>query len=192
MRRSRRQRRRICYSLDLLAGESKMNWDAIATSAEVIGALGVIASLIYVAKQVRSSQATAADTNRLTRSAGVREMLHSYAVNDDLRRSVIAANGLESFYEQMASKFDISVDDAARNDFSNAYWFWLHWGQYSSTTDSEDLSELKNVLVSYVMLPAMKYSWDNSFFAQPMLDKGFVEFVEAALADHLPEKEIKQ
>lgn len=32
-----------------------MNWDLIAAVAQVLGALGVIASLVYLAKQVRSS-----------------------------------------------------------------------------------------------------------------------------------------
>lgn len=48
-----------------------MNWELIATLAEVVAAIGVIASLIYVARQVRSSQETAANTNRLTRAGGV-------------------------------------------------------------------------------------------------------------------------
>ena len=42
------------------------SWEAVGTFAEVIGAIGVIASLLYVAKQVKAAQATAADTNRLT------------------------------------------------------------------------------------------------------------------------------
>ena len=32
-----------------------MNWDAIGAMAELAGALGVIASLIYVATQIRQS-----------------------------------------------------------------------------------------------------------------------------------------
>lgn len=33
-----------------------MNWDAIATLAEVIGAVGVIASLVYLAQQIRMTR----------------------------------------------------------------------------------------------------------------------------------------
>ena len=32
-----------------------MNWEAIATIAEIVGAVGVIASLIYLAAQIRQS-----------------------------------------------------------------------------------------------------------------------------------------
>ncbi len=44
-----------------------MNWEAIATIAEVVGALGVIASLLYVGVQVRhNSEATRAATTAQT------------------------------------------------------------------------------------------------------------------------------
>ena len=35
-----------------------MNWDALGASAELIAALGVIASLLYLARQIRQSNAT--------------------------------------------------------------------------------------------------------------------------------------
>ena len=63
-----------------------MNWELITTVAEVVAAIGVIASLIYVARQVRSSQETAADSNRLARAGGVREVMLANATNDELRK----------------------------------------------------------------------------------------------------------
>ena len=35
-----------------------MNWEAIATVAEVIGAIGVVASLLYVGVQIRQNSET--------------------------------------------------------------------------------------------------------------------------------------
>jgi hypothetical protein len=162
-------------------GMVKMNWETIATLAEVVAAIGVIASLIYVARQVRSSQETAADTNRLTRASGVREIMLANATNDELRNSVIKAFGLTKNYEKMARVLEIDFDDAARVDFQNNMYFWLHWGQFSSTTDPQDLEELKGVVLSY-SIPAFKYSWENSLWAPRPLDSKFVEFVDTALA----------
>ena len=159
-----------------------MNWELIATLAEVVAAIGVIASLIYVARQVRSSQETAADTNRLARAGGVREIMLANATNDDLRNSVIKAYGMAPYYEEMARVLDITFDDAARADFQNNIYFWLHWGQFASTTDPQDLEELKNVLHTY-SIPGLKYSWENSPFAKPVLDAKFVKFVDAAIAE---------
>jgi hypothetical protein len=44
-----------------------MNWEAI-------GALAVVATLVYLATQVRYAKQAAADQNRLTRANGVREI----------------------------------------------------------------------------------------------------------------------
>ena len=159
-----------------------MNWGTIATLAEVVAAIGVIASLIYVARQVRSSQATAADSNRLTRANGVREIMLANATNNELRNSVIKAYGFTPYYEEMARVLDITFDDAARADFQNNVYFWLHWGQFASTTDPQDLEELKGVLRTY-SLRGLNYSWEHSPFAKPALDPKFVEFVDAAIAE---------
>ncbi len=97
-----------------------MNWDLVATIAEVVAAIGVIASLIYVARQVRSAQSTAADTNRLTRASGAHEWLLTVAATDNLRDSVSKTYGLGPFHEEFAAEFDVSVEDAARTDYASA------------------------------------------------------------------------
>ena len=103
------------------------------------------------------------------------------ATNDDFRISISKANGFGFHYEGMAAALDLTVDEAARADFHNCYYFWLHWGQFASTKDKKDLEELNNVLASY-LLPSFKYSWDHSPYAKPTLDPAFVAFVEARLA----------
>jgi len=58
-----------------------MNWDAVAAVAELLGAVGVIGSLVYVATQVRhATRATKLDT-------AVRVMETSLALTDPLTRS---------------------------------------------------------------------------------------------------------
>ena len=160
-----------------------MNWELIATIAEVIGAFGVIASLIYVARQLSSSQVAAADANRLTRASGVCDAMLAVATNDELRRSVSKAYGFDEYFEAMAEELDLSVDEAARADFHSAYYFWLHWGQFTSTTDSDDLNELKRMFRFY-LVPGFNYSWKNSPFAKQGMDLRFVEFVDATLAEY--------
>ena len=159
-----------------------MNWELIATVAEVVAAIGVIASLIYVARQVRSSQETAADSNRLARAGGVREVMLANATNDELRNSTMKTYGFAPYYKEMARVLDVTIDDAARTDYQNCYFFWLHWGQFASTTDPQDRQELKNIMRTY-SIPAMKYSWENSPYARRALDPEFVKFVEAATAE---------
>ena len=52
-----------------------MNWDAIGAIAELAGAIGVIASLIYLARQIRQSNAT----DKLTATLGVQASFNEVA-----------------------------------------------------------------------------------------------------------------
>ena len=46
-----------------------MNWDAVGAVAEVVGALGVIISLVYLALQIRQSNST----DKLTATLSLQE-----------------------------------------------------------------------------------------------------------------------
>ena len=48
-----------------------MNWEAIGATGEMLGAIGVIASLLYLARQMRSG---AADARRATAQAAFTKM----------------------------------------------------------------------------------------------------------------------
>jgi cation transporter-like permease len=61
-----------------------MNWDAVAAIAEALAVLGVIASLIYVALQVRQNSKLIDQSILATRSAMVHEISVSFARFFDL------------------------------------------------------------------------------------------------------------
>ena len=52
-----------------------MNWDAIGAIGEITGAIAVVLTLGYFGIQIRAAREAAADTNRLHRSNGVREIM---------------------------------------------------------------------------------------------------------------------
>ena len=74
-----------------------MNWDAIGAIAEGIGALAVVITLAYLAIQVKYAKSASADTNRLMRATGVRDMTLALAQNDELRRSLIRTFNLDPY-----------------------------------------------------------------------------------------------
>ena len=159
-----------------------MNWDAIGAVGEITGAIAVVATLAYLALQVRFAKTVAAESNRLTRATGVRDALLAQATNDELRNSMTRTYGLQAWYEQFGQAFDVSADDAGRADAMHLYWFWVHWAQWAATNDERGYAELTHIIRSFYSTPAIRYSWDHAPFAKPILEPGFVEFVEAALA----------
>ena len=48
-----------------------MNWEAIGALGETLGAILVLATLVYLANQVRYAKNAAADANRIARARGV-------------------------------------------------------------------------------------------------------------------------
>ena len=137
-----------------------------------------MATLGYLAVQVRAARDSAADANRFNRANGVTQMALEFAGNPDLANSVMKSQKNEEYYAQFASALGISFDDASRSDWFHLYYFWLHWGQYSSSKTEEDLAELSNVTRAFYRIPAVRYSWDHSPFAKPVLDPAFINFVD--------------
>ena len=162
-----------------------MNWDAIGAVGEILGALAVVFTLIYVAAQVTYAKNSMADQNRLERTRGVKDMAILVCANDELRYDQIKSWGLTDYYEALGEKEGISPERASGVDWCNTYYFWMYWGQYASTTSEEDLLELENVLSGLLNLPGMRYTWETSPMNRPLLEPKFVKFVDEILAKKL-------
>ena len=156
-----------------------MNWEAIGALGESLSAILVLITLIYLATQVRYAKNAAADANRLARARGVCDYQLACATNDLLMQSNTTANDYGSWYEELSGVLGISAEEAMRVDSVSLYWVWLHWGQYSSTNNKEDLDELGDTIGKfYSNSRAIKYSWENGPFAKPLLGKKFTEYVD--------------
>jgi hypothetical protein len=161
-----------------------LNWEAIAAIGEIVGALAVVLTLAYLASQVKTARRATIDQNTLTRATGVREKILQIVENDELRINLIDDYELRPFYEQLAKSRGISVEEASRVDWSNSYWFWLHWGQWASTHDKQGLEELKHLLASFYSNPGMRRCWESSPWGKPLFDPEFVRFVDDVLEGH--------
>jgi hypothetical protein len=99
-----------------------MNWEALGAIAELLGAVGVIVSLIYLASSIRrDSEATMANTTQL-RSAAARETFLAAATSESLTELLARANDTPtpSIQHLMESR-GFSQAEAARVNF-----FWLN------------------------------------------------------------------
>jgi len=159
-----------------------MNWEAISSIGEIVGAMAVVVTLGYLAVQVKHAKAATADNSRLIRAQGVREMCLEMCRNDALRMTQTKNWDLVAYYEDMAEKLGDSVEEVTRVDWANCYYFWMWWGQYASTRESRDLNELENVIGGLCSAPGMKLSWETSPLNRPLLQDDFVAFVDGIVA----------
>ncbi|MEH6638492.1 MAG: hypothetical protein V7717_04370 [Porticoccaceae bacterium] len=159
-----------------------MNWDAAGAIGEILGAVAVVLTLGYVAIQVRHAKNTTADLNRLERARGVREMALSMIANPQVAHDQIKNWGLDKYYEDLGEAEGVSAERALAIDWANTYYFWMYWGQYSSTTHEEDLRELEHVIDGLLDTRGMQKTWETSPMTRPLLEPKFVEFVDSILS----------
>jgi hypothetical protein len=161
-----------------------MNWEAIGAIGEILGALVVVITLVYLASQVRHAKDASADTNRLERSKGVRDMLMASTLNSDLSKAMAKGLKAQDYYTEIAPKLDLSVEEAAQFDWAMAYYFWLHWGQYASTTKESDIQELEKLVAAFYTHPSVRLCWEKGPWVKPLLEDSFVNFVDEILTRH--------
>ena len=159
-----------------------MNWEAIGAVGEVLGATAVVITLGYLAVQVRHAKAATADQSRIYRATAVREMALETCRDEQLRMLQTKSWGMEPYYQEMAEKQGISLEDATKLDWGNAYYFWMWWGQFASTIQGSDLKELENIVAGVGGIPGMREHWEHSPLSRPLLDERFVKFVDGVLA----------
>lgn len=146
-----------------------MNWETAAAIAEVLGAAGVIISLLYVAGEVRSN------TRALKASAGFDASSQMAGVNEYLSQAILAdaeyQSGGESrltsliakIYSPTASLDDLSPTDALLLGFINRGLFQKIEGEYylyqHGFLDPTQWEGRRLWASGYLSLPIMKAWW---------------------------------
>ena len=88
----------------------------------------------------------AADTNRLHRSNGAREIMLASIANTEIRRALEKGLGTSVLHDMFSKELGISNEEAFIMHWAMLAWFWLHWGQYVSTVTKKDIDELTGVV----------------------------------------------
>ena len=89
-----------------------MNWDAIGAVAELLGAIGVIASLVYLAGQIRDSREQMSQNTRAVR-AGAYQQFQEQLQTTMVR--VLSVPSLEGVvFRGMADPETLSEEEAGR------------------------------------------------------------------------------
>jgi len=152
-----------------------MNWEAIGAIGEVLGAIGVIASLIYLAIQVRAS----------TRAAAVEAKLESTRMLHGFMDYLIETPELNDIYLRGIDDLNsLSKEDYYR--FSNmafkAFWFFsaAHFQLRMGTLDEGEFQEPLSVMRYWLHHPGCRAWWHK--LGHQSASPKFREFVEAEIA----------
>lgn len=147
-----------------------MNWEAIGAVGEVLGALGVIATLGYLAVQIRQNTRSIRDSAFQGISGSVGELTKLLGTNP--QSSAVLRRGLLSPDELTEDEwFQFSMlTHSIINDFQN-----YHWMHERSFIDDSLWEATANNLRVQMKLPGYQAWWKRNPIA---LTPGFTEYVE--------------
>ena len=102
---------------------AEVNWDAIGAIAEMLGALGVIATLLYLATQIRQSKKLLDDNARFAAHAA---RTQTYEDLGSVRKMLAADPELASIWSMGCAGESLDVDEAFRFDIVAEHYGKAH------------------------------------------------------------------
>lgn len=159
-----------------------MNWDTAGSIGEIVGAVVLVLTIGYMALQTRHARQATIDQNILARAKSVQDHMLVIAQDRELRLTLVKNYGLHDHYAALAKANELTIEEASQADWANAYWFWVHWGQWASTHSSKELAELENLIRAFYGSEGMRGTWESSPWGKPILEPEFVVFVDGVLS----------
>ena len=133
-----------------------MNWDALGAIAEVIGAIAIVISLIYVGVQVN-------DSTRAVRSATANEM--STALSSWYSELGNSRQGSEVFWRGMTNPESLTPEERFQFIVNAHGIFWLYQAAYylaeEGTLDEELRDSIINTMLGFRELPGFLLYWEQ-------------------------------
>ena len=124
---------------------SVQDWGAVG---EILGAIAILVTLVYLATQVRYARHTITDANRTSRVEGIRELNGLLMANAEVRKAWNKGIGPGSrqLHDDIAESLGLSFDEASIVITQGANWAFTHWAQYRSLKSPEDEKEFTNIV----------------------------------------------
>ncbi len=146
-----------------------MYWDAIGAVAELAGALGVIASLVYLARQIRQSNASDRMNTTLNLQSSYNEVGGLF-----LRDAETMSKGFPGL---------AALTDEEKTKFSVIFHLYfghielVHSYEMQGLLDNETLNRTYGALRFYLQLQGVKDWWNEA--GKVTFSDDFVNFVES-------------
>jgi len=152
-----------------------MNWDAIGAVAEAIGAAAVVASLLYLALQIRASTRASAVESKLQTTRLLSEVLDSFIQSPEL--------------SDLTERGFIDLGSLSRSEyvrFSNLamklLWFFsaAHFQFRTGLLGEAEWHEVKVAMHFWLRRPGTRARWTK--FGRPSFGPHFQRFIDAEIA----------
>ena len=151
-----------------------MNWEAIGAIAELLGATGVIASLVYLAFQIRSSNKLARSEAKIAATTQISSLLDSFISEPE--SSYVWARGRRNLD-------DLTPEERGRFDNIAMKGFLGYSAQYFQfrigTIEQDDWAESYRAMMWWLEGRGMRDWWRD--FGRRIQSDTFQEFVDSEI-----------
>jgi hypothetical protein len=152
-----------------------MNWEAIGAVGEVLGAAGVIVSLLYLAVQIRADAKAKRAASMHDQSDAYRDFLHTMATDEDLAE--IYLRGIRDFSS-------VTEGDLVRFGSALGFLFrvfdeaYFHWQE--GNLDAHTWNGFESPMGDMLAYPGVRDWWSTRahWYSEP-----FRELIRAKVAD---------
>jgi hypothetical protein len=132
-----------------------MSWDAIGAVGEIVGALAVVATLLYLAAQIRQNNAS-------QRVAAKQEMTRQFA---DFVDFLVLNPELESLHDRGVAGDELTAQETATftRMMAKASWYMavMHFQYRVQELDVGDWEESRSLIAYYCSTPGFQKFWRN-------------------------------
>jgi hypothetical protein len=155
-----------------------MNWEAIGATANVLAAVGVIATLIYLARQIRQN-------TKAVRSSSIQNLVQSFSTtaqaaveNDYIIPLLLKANaGIEGLTEEERARLH--------------FWFVMTFRRFEGVYFQRDLGIVDAEVIdgferSHIAILASKSAQEWWASSKEIFNSGFVSYLEELLKKGTP------
>ena len=140
-----------------------MNWDAIGATGEVLGAIAVVVSLVYLAFQIRQNTRQIDENTKAAQAAAFDSSIaHTFKA----RLAIVENSDVARIYLEGSNAPDsLSDEDRVRYRLIMHNILWSLWnmqsqsqvGELAAETSSAQLATLRRIIPT----PGFRWFWDN-------------------------------
>jgi hypothetical protein len=162
-----------------------MNWDAIGAIAELLGAIGVIASLIYLATQIRQSREQMGENTRAARASGYQSFFQNM---DEVAMRSTSSPEMAQSVRLGLTRFDQLTEEQAFyfNNWIIGMLLAFDNGHYQFGTGILEAARWRvqrGNLTNLLSAPGTRQWWSESPIKKDFLGPEFVALVEEILGE---------
>jgi hypothetical protein len=159
----------------------KVDWTKWAAVAEILGAIAIVVTLLYLAMQTRYlAIQTEQNTQALNAQLGSNRVAARAAVYDLALLATEFRMASPRIYVNLRSSAPLSIEEEGELDgYMSTFWVAREfvWLQYQDGSLDQATFETMMADVSYLSIPKMREWWDQN--KERVFEADFIEYIDS-------------